>query len=290
MARTVKDRVKKYRAKKSVTAEGVEEMRAKNRLYAKRSRAKKILKKLQEDLAKIKPETTSVISVDNLKEIHRCTNQYKESLIEIAYQGKTFTSDEKIDVETKIIKYEISMLRKMSKGLKSNDLMQRQNSAPARLETLPPNQNNEHKIVSPKCSASSQESKDVETEEDALDRIGKSINQQLQRQYTAPVIPASHIDRELMSSDPFIPLSHHPDVGVEPNAPDILAPVNNLDLTSLNSLQCEGLPSEEEMIAALSSELDLSPITSNDDNFLDELELGGDLDCLHDPLLYSLGL
>jgi len=289
MVITVKDRVKKHRAKKSITAEGAEEIRAKNRLYARRFRAKKILKKVQEDLAKTKFEAISVLSVRDLQDISRFVNQYKVNLIKNTYQDRSIPSCEKVDVETKIVQYEISMLRRMSEGTNHDYLIQRQISSPARLETLPPSLDNKRKTVSPECSTPSEASEAVETEVDAFDWIGRSINQQLHRQFTAPVISSSHLDLEPISSyiDPFIP-SGNLGLGLLPFAPALSNPTNHLDLMSSNSLQRDGLRSGEEMIAALSSSLDLSHIADNCDNFLDEL--AGDSDIVNDSIPYSLGL
>jgi len=285
MAKSVKDRVKKFRARKSVTAEGVEELRAKNRLYAKRSRSKKILKQLHADLAKTKSEAASVLSVSDLHEIDQFVKQHSDNLIKITYNGRSLASDEKVDVETKIVKHEISMLLKMSEGTRKEDQLQRQNSVPARLEIVPSSLGNEDKAISLEWAASPQAAEAAETEVGALHLFGRTSNQQLLRQDTAPVIHTSQLDLE---PDPFIPSSHS-DLELLPLAPAPATSMNELDFMSFNPLQHDELQSDEDIVAALSlSVFDFSPFADNNNTFLDEI--GGDTDIFNDPTSYSLVL
>mmetsp|Transcript_6534 Transcript_6534/g.11855 ORF Transcript_6534/g.11855 Transcript_6534/m.11855 type:complete len:136 (+) Transcript_6534:159-566(+) len=114
----VSDRVKKHRAKKKVTPEGIEEMRAHNRVYAKRSRAKKEVKRLTEEKIGMK----KALGIHDEHDVENKTQKYKAKLLE----GKRdryydeLNDDDKRDVDIKILRYEVNAMRRILK----NDLME----------------------------------------------------------------------------------------------------------------------------------------------------------------------
>lgn len=244
------DRVEKYRARKLMAEKGKGEMRFYSWLYQKRSRAKKDLKRLQEELAKTKSEARAVLSDCDLQEMSRSVDRYKEANV----RGHPLTSHDIVDAQTKVVKYEINILRTMI------------NSAPARSEMLPPSIDNKATSVPSVCSALSRRSGTVEAKSDAPGRVWKSSNQQrLQRRYTAPL-------------DPELP----PLVSVSSSE-------NSFDSMPSDVLHHNGLSDKEEtddlreMIALLAPSVLDVPLVDVSDMFLDEFR--GDIDIFDDPQL-----
>mmetsp|Transcript_21111 Transcript_21111/g.50956 ORF Transcript_21111/g.50956 Transcript_21111/m.50956 type:complete len:130 (+) Transcript_21111:348-737(+) len=110
MGSSTNDRVKKHREKKKGTTKGKEEMKAKNREYAARCRAKKEIKRLTEEKA-----TFQNISASELLDIDRKVLTYKLNLCDWEKISEISTNeDEKRNLDLKVLRFEVKLLRKTS--------------------------------------------------------------------------------------------------------------------------------------------------------------------------------
>jgi len=108
----VSDRVKKHRASKKVTAKGLAEMRAANRLYAERSRRKKTILRLEEERERRK----------NLFDAVDRRDFETESLaFSVPMTARKMTKrpnaceDELRNVRVRVLKHDIKMLKAMAR-------------------------------------------------------------------------------------------------------------------------------------------------------------------------------
>merc|ERR1712176_1257069 len=106
MGTPINDRVKKHRNKKKETPEGIEEIRAQNRVYAKRSRAKKEYKRLTDE----KSCLGGILDAHEQSHVERKTQEYRTQLMESKggdgkYYGE-MNEDETREVDILVLKYE----------------------------------------------------------------------------------------------------------------------------------------------------------------------------------------
>lgn len=129
----VSDRVKKHRASKKVTAKGLAEMRAANRLYAERSRRKKTILRLEEERERRK----------NLFDAVDRRDFETESLaFSVPMTARKMTKhpnaceDELRNVRVRVLKHDIKMLKAMARerGDDNNGSTTTSTRAPARAE------------------------------------------------------------------------------------------------------------------------------------------------------------
>jgi len=156
MGTSTYDRVRKHREQKKSTSKGIDELRAKNRVYAARSRAKKETKRLSEEKTILKssltcseqrdvdnkvqaycanlrkknkdrlvsplggkPSTENSLHFSTLRDVDSGLQTFLDSL-QKENRDCAMTEDEERVVNLKILRYEVKILNKIAK----NDLME----------------------------------------------------------------------------------------------------------------------------------------------------------------------
>eukprot|EP00584_Thalassiosira_punctigera_P000819 CAMPEP_0172533732 /NCGR_PEP_ID=MMETSP1067-20121228/6331_1 /TAXON_ID=265564 ORGANISM="Thalassiosira punctigera, Strain Tpunct2005C2" /NCGR_SAMPLE_ID=MMETSP1067 /ASSEMBLY_ACC=CAM_ASM_000444 /LENGTH=134 /DNA_ID=CAMNT_0013318407 /DNA_START=203 /DNA_END=604 /DNA_ORIENTATION=+ len=117
MGTHVSERVKKHRAEKKRTVEGLAEIRAHNRVYAKRSRAKREIKRLTDEKSSMK----DVLDLHEQSDLDNRTEQYKAQLLDGKKRKyEELSEDEQREVDVKVLRHEILAMKRIAK----NDLME----------------------------------------------------------------------------------------------------------------------------------------------------------------------
>mmetsp|Transcript_21112 Transcript_21112/g.50958 ORF Transcript_21112/g.50958 Transcript_21112/m.50958 type:complete len:129 (+) Transcript_21112:364-750(+) len=111
MGASSNDRVKKFREKKKRTTNGINEVKAKNREYAARCRAKKEITRLEAEKEEFQMHSDSALLVA----IDRKVLTYKLNLCDWnAISDVSMNEDEKRKVDIKVLRYEVKLMRKTS--------------------------------------------------------------------------------------------------------------------------------------------------------------------------------
>ena len=114
MGVSTNERVRKHRAQKSKTKEGKEQLLAKNREYAARSRAKKEFNRLAEERDIVK--SVLGLSPQEISDIDSQVATYRLSVREkYNYDEFRTTHDENRKIELKVIRWEVKLLKKTAK-------------------------------------------------------------------------------------------------------------------------------------------------------------------------------
>ena len=111
MGASSNDRVKKFREKKKSTTKGINEVKAKNREYAARCRAKKEITRLEAEKEEFQMHSDSALLVA----IDRKVLTYKLNLCDWkAISDVSINEDEKRKMDIKVLRYEVKLMRKTS--------------------------------------------------------------------------------------------------------------------------------------------------------------------------------
>ncbi|KAL7541861.1 hypothetical protein ACHAWF_007035 [Thalassiosira exigua] len=109
MVKSVKDRVRKYRATKAATLQGMEEIRATNRMYSARRRRKLQLKRLQQEKANV----GKALCHTRTQEVEAKALSYKALQMQKKMDSKraNLTEDEQREVDIAVLKYELREMK-----------------------------------------------------------------------------------------------------------------------------------------------------------------------------------
>lgn len=110
MGASTNDRVRKHRDKVKSTDKGIEDLRAKNRVYAARSRAKKEIKRLTEE----KTKARVVLDFVEQQEVDHKVQAFKET-VKIKSKYFDLGEDEQRKLDVKFLRYELKVVRKLAK-------------------------------------------------------------------------------------------------------------------------------------------------------------------------------